>query len=69
MWSLQAKTHLPYSSVEHLSEKDVKNERLTQRLHGVILHGVGTWIFVIEPDIIMKGANQGEYAAYVSNDL
>lgn len=42
-----------------MSEKDVKNERLVQRVHGVILHGIGTWFFLIEPDVVSKGANQG----------
>ena len=56
---MQAKTHVPYSSIEKLSEKDVKNERVTQRLHGVIIHGVGSWFFVVEPILTSKGANQG----------
>ncbi len=58
-FKIQAKTHVPYSSIEKLSEKDVKNERLTQRLHGVIIHGVGSWVFRIELILTSKGANQG----------
>ena len=48
--------------MEKLSEKDVKNERVTQRLHGVIVHGIGSWFFVVEPAITAKGANQGEFS-------
>ena len=56
---LQAKTHVPYSTRERISQKDVDTERLTQRIHGVIVHGLGTYLYILEPDIVSKGANQG----------
>ncbi len=48
--------------MERLSQKDVENQRLIQRIHGVIAHGLGTFLFVAEPDVVPKGANQGMFA-------
>ena len=50
---------MPYSSVEQLSQKDVKSARLLQRVHGAIVHGFGRFFFLVDPDRIPKGANQG----------
>ena len=55
----QAKTHVPYNSIEKMSQKDVQQNRLIQRVHGVILHGIGTFLYLVEPVIVPKGSNQG----------
>jgi hypothetical protein len=59
IYYVQTKTHVPYSSRERLSQKDVDSERLIQRIHGVIVHGVGSFLYLVEPDIVTKGSNQG----------
>jgi hypothetical protein len=56
---LQAKTHVPYNSVEKMSQKDVQQSRLIQRIHGVIVHGIGTFLYLVEPAMTPKGSNQG----------
>ncbi len=50
---------MPFSSIEQLSQKDVKSGRLLQRVHGAIVHGLGRYFFLVDPDRIQKGANQG----------
>ncbi len=42
-----------------MSQKDVQQSRLVQRIHGVLLHGVGTYLYLVEPAIVPKGSNQG----------
>ncbi len=56
---MQAKTHLPYNSIEKMSQMDVSGSRLIQRIHGAIIHGIGIFLFVLEPSVIPKGSNQG----------
>ncbi len=58
---MQAKTHVPYSSIERMSKRDIKGQRLTQRVHGAIIHGTGGFMFVFDGQIAPKGANQGYY--------
>ena len=52
---------MPFSSVESLSQKDVKEDRLQLRVHGAVAHGFGRFLFVIDPNRIQKGANQGKF--------
>ncbi len=52
-------THVPFSSVEQLSQKDVKAGRLQQRVHGAIVHGLGKYFYLVDPDLVPKGGNQG----------
>ena len=59
MHVFQAKTHVPYNSIEKMSQKDVQQSRLVQRIHDVLLHGVGTYLYLVEPVIVPKGSNQG----------
>ena len=53
-------THVPFSSVEQLSQKDVKKGRVQQRLHGAIVHGYGRLFYMVDPELVTKGENQGE---------
>jgi hypothetical protein len=57
---LQAKTHVPYNSTDRISQQDVQQNRLVQRIHGVIIHGIGTFLFILEPLLVNKGSNQGK---------
>jgi hypothetical protein len=56
----QAKTHIPFSSSERMTQLDV-TKRLCQRIHGAIIHGTGTFLYVVEQMSVPKGANQGEW--------
>ena len=51
-------THVPFSTTEHLSEKDVKSTRVQQRIMGTIVHGYGRFFHFIDPELLPKGANQ-----------
>ncbi len=56
---------MPFSSVEQLSQKDVNDTRLQQRVHGVIVHGHGRHFYLVDPELISKGANQGSFRRLV----
>ncbi len=61
---LQNTTHLPFSSIEALSQKDVKSGRIQLRVIGVIVHGYGRFFYVIDQGKVQKGANQGMYMVF-----
>ena len=53
----QSSTNVPYSSTESHDQQGQKTTRLVQRIHGALLHGIGKFLYVVNPDV-PKGANQ-----------
>ncbi len=52
---------MPFDTTEGLGGAAVADNRLPQRIHGVQVHGRGTFLYVIDTNSVCKGANQGKF--------
>ena len=56
----QAKTCIPYDSVEFMSDADIASMRISQTVMGAIIHGQGKYVYVTDGLLMdMKGSEFG----------
>ena len=56
----QAKTCIPYDSVEFMSDADIASMRIAQTVMGAIIHGQGKHVYVTDGLLMdMKGSEFG----------
>jgi hypothetical protein len=67
----QAKTCIPYDSVEFMSDADVASMRIPQMVMGGIIHGQGKYVYVTDGLLMdMKGSEFGKlHSCLISSNI